>query len=86
VSRSSYEYSEDLERITEVVGRDLQSDPQAAGYEEKRESAQRIFRCLGVSIHPLRVKELAEILAVQFDEERAPYIYCNIDWRPAYAE
>jgi len=32
--------------------------------EEKRQYAQRLFRCLTVSIRPLRVEELAEILAV----------------------
>jgi hypothetical protein len=34
---------------------------------EKRTYARRLFRCLTVSIRPLRVEELAEILAVQFD-------------------
>src|SRR5882672_5625469 len=37
--------------------------------EEKREYALRLFRCLVVSIRPLRVEELAEILAIQFDGE-----------------
>jgi hypothetical protein len=37
-----------------------------------------------VSIRPLRVEELAEILAIQFDEEALPIF--NTDWRPAYAE
>jgi hypothetical protein len=40
--------------------------------EEKREYAQRLFQCLMVSIRPLRVEELAEILAIQFDEEALP--------------
>ena len=35
--------------------------------EEKREFAQRLFLCLAVSIRPLRVDELAEILAIQFE-------------------
>jgi hypothetical protein len=52
--------------------------------EEKREYAQRLFRCLTVSIRPLRVEELAEILAIQFDEEAHPTF--NADWRPEYAE
>ena len=52
--------------------------------EEKREYAQRLFRCLMVSIRPLRVEELAEILAIQFDEVALPTF--NTDWRPAYAE
>ncbi len=36
--------------------------------EVKREYALRLYQFLTVSIRPLRVKELAEILAVQFDE------------------
>ena len=52
--------------------------------EEKREYAQRLFRCLMVSIRPLRVDELAEVLAIQFDDEAIPKY--NTDWRPAYAE
>jgi hypothetical protein len=34
--------------------------------EEKRGHAQRLFRCLTVSIRPLRAEELAEIFAVSF--------------------
>jgi hypothetical protein len=39
---------------------------------------------LMVSICPLRVEELMEILAIQFDEEALPIF--NTDWCPAYAE
>ncbi len=52
--------------------------------EVKREYAQRLFRCLMVSIRPLRVEELAEILAIQFDDEALNTF--NSEWRPAYAE
>ena len=52
--------------------------------EEKREYAQRIFRCLVVSIRSLLVEELEEILAIQFDEEALPTF--NSNWRPVYAE
>ena len=38
---------------------------------EKREYARQVYQCLVVSIRPLRVEELADILAIQFDE--APY-------------
>lgn len=48
--------------------------------EEKREYAQRLFRCLTISIRPLRVEELAEIFAVRFDEAAPPTF--NPDWRP----
>jgi hypothetical protein len=42
------------------------------------------FRCLTVSIRPLRVEELAEILAIQFDRAEIPTF--NPAWRPVNAE
>ena len=46
----------------------------------KREYAYRLLQCLAVSIRPLRVEELAEVLAVRLDEgEDAEY---DSDWRP----
>jgi hypothetical protein len=52
--------------------------------DEKRECAQRLFRCLVVSVRPLRVEELAEILAFQFHEAAPPTF--NAAWRPEDAE
>ena len=52
--------------------------------KEKREYAQRLLRCLTVSIRPLRVEELAEIFAVQFGAPATPIF--NPDWRPENAE
>jgi hypothetical protein len=52
--------------------------------KQKRKFAQRLFQCLLVSIHPLRVKELAEILAIRFDETAPPTF--NADWCPVNAE
>ena len=52
--------------------------------DEKREYARRLFRCITVSIRPLRVEELAEILAVQFDKAELPTF--NAAWRPENAE
>jgi ankyrin repeat protein len=52
--------------------------------EEKREFTQRLFRCLMVSVRPLRVEELAEILAFRFHEAAPPTF--NAAWRPADAE
>ena len=52
--------------------------------EEKREYAQRLFRCLTVSIRPLCVEELAEILAIRFDKASLPTF--NAAWRPGNAE
>jgi hypothetical protein len=52
--------------------------------EEKREYTHRLLLCLAVSIRPLRVEELAEILAVQFDATAPPSF--NEDLRPLDAE
>src|SRR5260370_31522920 len=52
--------------------------------EEKREYAQRLFRCLVVSIRPLRVEELAEVIAVRFPNAAPPAF--NPAWRPDNAE
>ena len=49
-----------------------------------RQYAQRLFQCLAVSIRPLRVEELADILAVRFDEGELPKF--NPDWRLGNAE
>ena len=40
--------------------------------EERWEYAQRLFRCLAVSLRPLCVDELAEVLAIQFDAGTLP--------------
>jgi ankyrin repeat protein len=52
--------------------------------EGMRQYAQRLFQCLAVSIRPLRVEELAEIMAVQFDAGALPEF--NPDWRLGDAE
>ena len=49
-----------------------------------REYAQRLFQCLAVAIRPLRVEEIADILAIQFDSVALPMF--NPDWRPDDAE
>jgi ankyrin repeat protein len=46
----------------------------------KQEYAHRIFQCLAVSVRPLCVEELAEVLAVRFDDgEDSEY---DSEWRP----
>ncbi|KAH8978254.1 hypothetical protein EDB86DRAFT_3054111 [Lactarius hatsudake] len=49
-----------------------------------RQYAQRLFQCLSVSIRPLRVEELADILAVRFDPGVLPKF--NPDWRLGHPE
>jgi hypothetical protein len=39
---------------------------------EKQECAQLIFQCLAVSIHPLQLDDLAEILAIRFNSDSMP--------------
>ena len=48
--------------------------------DAKREYARRLFQCLAVSLRPLRVEELAEILAVRLDDGEASEY--DSDWRP----
>jgi hypothetical protein len=52
--------------------------------KENREYAQRLFQCLTVSIRPLRVVELAEVLAIRFEADGHPEY--NADWRLRNAE
>jgi hypothetical protein len=51
---------------------------------ERREYARRLFQCLAVSIRPLRVEELADILAIRFDAESLPKY--NVHWHPENSE
>ncbi len=50
----------------------------------KRQFAHRLFECLAVSVRPLRVEELAEILAVRFGAGALPQL--NTGWRLGNAE
>jgi hypothetical protein len=42
--------------------------------KEKLQHAHRLFQCLIAAIRPLRVEELAEILAIDFDSDVAPSV------------
>jgi hypothetical protein len=46
-----------------------------------RDLAYRLLQCLTVAIRPLRVKELAEILALDFDGTEGATPTLNKDWR-----
>ena len=52
--------------------------------EEKQEYAIRLFRCLAFSRRPLRVKELAEVIAVEFNAGSIPRL--NVNLRPGDAD
>lgn len=53
--------------LEEKYGRALQGVP-----KEKRQHAHPLFQFLVVAIRPLIVKELAELFAVEFDQDRTP--------------
>ena len=50
--------------------------------EDNRKHARRLLHCLAVSIRPLRVQELAEILAFDFDGVEGSIPEFRADWRP----
>ena len=47
--------------------------------KQRREYAIRLLQCLSVAIRPLRVQELAGVLAMRFDSGKLPEY--NVDWR-----
>ena len=62
--------------LDETYERALQGIP-----KEKMQHAHRLFQCLVAAIRPLRVEELAEILAIEFDDRNAvPNLVEG--WRP----
>jgi ankyrin repeat protein len=52
--------------------------------KEKRRHAYRLFQCLVAAIRPLRVDELALMLAIRFDADRSPSLMEG--WRPENPE
>ena len=46
-----------------------------------QDHAHRLLQCLTVAIRPLRVEELAEILAFDFEEAPGATPKLNEDWR-----
>ena len=52
--------------------------------KEKRQHAHRLFQCLVVAIRPLRVDELAEVFAIEFEADAGPCL--KEGWRPESPE
>ncbi|KAI0289211.1 hypothetical protein BC826DRAFT_1187953 [Russula brevipes] len=52
--------------------------------EEKRRYTRRLFQCLVAAIRPLRVEELAEIFAIEFDQDTTSNF--KEGWRPENPE
>src|SRR5579863_3770781 len=65
--------------LDETYERALQEIP-----KEKMRHAHRLFQCLVAAIRPLRVEELAEIFAIDFDQDAA-FNFVE-DWRPEVPE
>ena len=62
---------EDLDETYERILREIRKPNQ--------EHAHRMLQCLVAAIRPLKVEELAEVLAFDFDAEGIPKL--NLDWR-----
>ena len=65
--------------LDETYERALQEIP-----KEKRQHAHRMFQCLVVAIRPLRVEELAELFAIEFDRDAGSSL--KEGWRPESPE
>ena len=63
------------ESLDETYDRILKAIPR-----ERQEYAQHLFQCVAESIRPLRVEELADILAIEFEAGELPRYHMN--WRP----
>ena len=73
VRRTLDELPESLDETYERVLREIK--------KPNREHARRLLQCLVVAIRPLRVEELAEVLAVDFDDEEGiPKLKLNWRW------
>ena len=53
---------------------------------ERWQHAHRLFQCLVAAVRPLRVEELAEIFAIQFDSDAKTGFKIEESWRPENAE
>ena len=49
--------------------------------EQNREDAHRLLQCLTVAVRPLRVEELAEVLAIDFTSGDIPKLNVDSRWR-----
>jgi len=73
IRRTLEELPESLDETYERVLREIK--------KPNRDLAHRLLQCLVVAIRPLRVEELAEVLAVDFDdEEGTPKLNANWQW------
>ena len=69
-----------LQRTARILGRDIRAHAER-NREGQPDQAYRLLQCLTVATRPLRVEELAEILALDFDETEEGIPVLNEDWR-----
>ena len=65
------------ETLDETYARVLRQIPRA-----NQAHVHRMLQCLTVAVHPLRVEELAEVLAFEFDTSQGAIPRYRADWRP----
>jgi hypothetical protein len=66
------ELPESLEETYERVLRGIE--------KPNRDHARRLLQCLVAAIRPLRVEELAKVLAIDFNAEDIPKLYPSWRW------
>ena len=71
VRRTLGELPESLDETYERILKEIK--------KPNRDHARRLLQCLVVAVRPLRIEELAEVLAVDFDTEGIPRL--NASWR-----
>ena len=72
-ARYSFEVPKTLDETYERVLRDI--------HDDNKQHARRLLHCLAVAVRPLRVEELAEILAFDFDAAKGDIPEYHEDWR-----
>ena len=73
IRRSLHELPETLDETYERILRDI--------HKTNRNNARRLLQCLTVASRPLRLQEVAEILAFNFDGALGRIPKLNTDWR-----
>src|ERR1700761_5760410 len=73
IRRSLHELPETLDETYERILRDI--------HKTNRNNARRLLQCLAAASRPLRLQEVAEILAFNFDDALGRIPKLNTDWR-----
>jgi hypothetical protein len=68
-----------VRRVIEEVPESLDETYERNDQKSNQEHAYRMLQCLAAAVRPLRVEELAEVLAFAFNAEGIPKL--NLVWR-----